>query len=91
MHVPNEVKDTMRIEIVRNVDIYPKYKSLYLSSKEENNFQFSIKHGSGYFSVHLSSPELVKWTEREGVLTIVPLKEGSLSIKVEDMMIPGAE
>lgn len=47
MHLPYEVKDTMRIEVVLNVDIQPKYKCIYLSSKGE--FTFRILHGSGHF------------------------------------------
>jgi hypothetical protein len=38
LYVEQPVKDRMRIEIVQNVDIQPKYKSLYLA--KDNSYKF---------------------------------------------------
>ena len=77
----------MRIEVVKNVDIQPKYKSVYI----KNDFKFRIIHGSGHFQVHLNNTNLAVAVERDGNLTITPLKEGPLQITVEDVEIPDSE
>ena len=73
----NEVKDSMRIEIVKNVGVSPSFKSIYLSS---NEFKFKVLHGSGHFAVHLNNSDLAEINERDGYITIIPKKEGSLEI-----------
>jgi hypothetical protein len=78
----------MHIEIVMNVDIQPKYKSIYLSSGEKNEFKFRILHGSGHFQIHLNNTDLADIIQREGYLTVIPRREGSLEIKVEDVEVP---
>ena len=85
------VKDRMRIEIVRNVDIQPKYKSLYLA--KENSFKFKILHGSGHFSVSLNNSEVAEKHHVEGdrFITIYPRKEGPIEIRVEDIELPDSE
>jgi len=42
------ITDRMKIQIVRNVDVEPRYKSLYLTDKG-NSFTFRILEGSGFF------------------------------------------
>lgn len=51
----------MRIEVVRNVDIEPKYKSLYIGSAAEQTpkpYKLKILQGSGQFSVTLNDTSL---------------------------------
>ena len=91
MHLSYKVKDQMRVEVVRNVDITPKYKSIYLSPIKGNEFKFNITHGSGYFYVHLNNTDIANFTERDGVLTIIPRREGALEIKIEDIELPDSE
>jgi hypothetical protein len=81
------VKDTLRIEVVKNLDLQPKYKSIYLS-KKGNSFQFRIMHGSGHFIVHINNTDIAEMHHREGVITIYPKSEGGLEIRVEDAEIP---
>ena len=80
----------MRIEIVRNVDIQPKYKSLYISNKG-NTYNYKIIHGSSHFAVSLNNTDLAEMQLRDGKITIEPRKQGSLEIKVEDVEIPESE
>ena len=51
------LSDQLKIEVVNNLEIEPKYKSIYVGSTRE--FKFNILEGSGYFSVSLSDPDLV--------------------------------
>ena len=48
----------MKINVVRNVDIIPKYKSLYISPHKQNSFTFTIIEGSSFYSVRLNNTEL---------------------------------
>ena len=88
----------MRIEVVRNVDIQPKYKSIYIPNikiKNEvtrNSFDFIIHHGSGYFSVTTNtSSDIANVIHRDRTVTIEARNEGAILIKVEDIEIPGSE
>lgn len=83
-----EIKDSLKIEIVKNVDIQPKYKSLYLH--KDNSFRFQILHGSGHFSVSVNNSEICERHLIEGdrFITIYPKKEGPVEIRVEDMELP---
>mmetsp|Transcript_12490 Transcript_12490/g.12243 ORF Transcript_12490/g.12243 Transcript_12490/m.12243 type:complete len:182 (-) Transcript_12490:60-605(-) len=86
----HEVSDRMRVEIVRNVDIQPKFKSVYFSAKG-NEFRFRIFHGSGHFQVHLNNSDLADVIERDRNVTVYPKQEGSLEIMIEDVELPEAE
>lgn len=83
-----QAKDQMRVEVVRNVDIHPKYKSMYLH--KNNVFSFRILHGSGHFSVSINDTSIAdKAVQEDGrVVTITPKKEGPIEIRVEDIEIP---
>lgn len=63
--------DKMIIEIVRNVDVQPKYKAIYLTSSKRNEFPFNINHGSGRFSVTIDYPEIADLYHRDRTITIV--------------------
>jgi hypothetical protein len=76
----------MRIEIVKNIDVQPKYKSLYLTTKD-NHFSFKINHGSGHFIVNINDTDLADLNHRENIITLYPKKEGALEIRVEDAEI----
>ena len=81
----------MRIEVVQNVDIQPKYKSLYLA--KDNSFKFQILHGSGHFSVSVNNSEVADRHHIEGdrFITIYPKREGPIEIRVEDIEVPDSE
>jgi hypothetical protein len=91
MNLDYPVKDRMRVEVVENVDIQPKYKSLYIAA--ENSFRFKILHGSGHFSVTINNTDLADRHHVEGdrYITIYPKKEGPIEIRVEDIELPEAE
>jgi len=88
LNLPYELKDQLRLEVVKNVAIQPKYKSIYLH--KDNKFTFKIVHGSGHFSVSINNTELADkhYIDGERVVTIIPKKEGPIEIKVEDVEIP---
>lgn len=88
LNLPYDVKDKFRIEVVRNVDVQPKFKSMYLH--KDNKYQFRILHGSGHFSVSINNTELADkvYVDQERTLTIIPKKEGPIEIRVEDVEIP---
>jgi len=46
----------MNIEVVKNVEVDPKVKSLYIGSQSE--YKLTIKEGSGHFAVSINDPEL---------------------------------
>ena len=51
--LPYQVESQMRVEIVNNVDIQPKYKAIYLN--KDSRYSFRILHGSGKFSVSINN------------------------------------
>lgn len=88
LEVGHDVKDRLRIEVVRNVDIQPKYKSIYIA--KDNSFKFRIYHGSGRFSITINNTEIADkhYIEGEREVTLYPKKDGPLEIRVEDIEIP---
>jgi hypothetical protein len=73
---------------VKNVDVQPKYKSLYLH--KDSRFTFKIMHGSGHFSVSINNTDLAEklYIEGERTVTIIPKREGPIEVRVEDVEIP---
>lgn len=89
--LPSEIKDQMRLEVVKNVDVQPKYKSIYL--QKDNRFSFKIIHGSGHFSVSINNTDIADkaYIDGERTITIIPKKEGPILVKVEDIEIPDSQ
>jgi hypothetical protein len=83
----------MQVQVVRNVEIYPKYKSIYIPPprRGQNSFTFKIKEGSGYFSVKINDTDIADFVVRDTDVTIVPKREGGLKISVEDIEVPDAK
>ena len=77
--------------MVNNVDVQPKYKAIYLN--KESKFTFRVLHGSGKFSVSINNTDLADkvYVDGERTITIIPKREGPISIKVEDLDIPDSE
>lgn len=90
LQLPYDVKDRMRLEVVYNVDVQPKYKSIYMHP--ENHFKFTITHGSGHFIVTINNTAIADkvYIDGQRTITIVPKKEGPLEIRVEDVELPGS-
>lgn len=88
LNLPFEIKDQFRLEVVRNVDIQPKFKSIYLS--KDNTYSFKIMHGSGHFSVSINNTDIAEkqYIDGERTIIITPKKEGPIEIRVEDIEIP---
>ena len=80
----------MKIQIVKNVDIQPKYKSIYLTNKG-NYFEFTVYHGSGHFSVSINDTGIADVQHRDRVVRVNAISEGAIEIKVEDIEIPDSE
>ena len=88
--VDHPVKDSLRIEVVENVDIQPRQKTIYFQGTK-NPFRFQLVHGSGHFAVSSNDTELaiIKAVGRE--VTVTPKREGSLMITVKDVELPESE
>lgn len=54
----------MAVEVVRNVDIEPKFKSIYIG-KQERVYNLRILHGSGSFSVSVNNTKLVEMVQKD--------------------------
>jgi hypothetical protein len=80
----------MRIEVVKNVEVEPKYKSLYIGQRTQS-FKLDLQFGSGHFSVSLNDTNLVELTHREREVFITPKSLGCLELRVEDLEIPESE
>ena len=50
-------------------------------------------HGSGKFSVTLNNTDIAdkSYVDGERVITIIPKREGPITVKVEDLEIPDSE
>ena len=53
LFLTHTVQDQMKIEVVQNVDITPKYKSIYFIGNK-NTHKFQLLHGSGHFAVSVN-------------------------------------
>lgn len=78
MNLPYDVKTQIRIDIVKNVDLQPKYKAIYLH--KDNRYSFKIMHGSGRFSVTLNNTDIADkhYIDGERTITIIPKKDGPI-------------
>jgi hypothetical protein len=75
------------VEVVRNVDVEPKFKSLYIGASPQV-YKLKILHGSGHFSVKLNNTDLADLTHVERTVTIIPKAIGGLKVMVEDLELP---
>lgn len=57
----------------------------------KNSFEFTIHHGSGYFSVTTNTSDVADVIHRDRTVKIVAKDTGALLIRVEDIEIPDAE
>ena len=48
------IKDSLKIEIVNNINVYPSYKSLFFNGGD-NQFKLEIRDGSGDYNIALNS------------------------------------
>ena len=80
----------MKIEVVRNVDVEPKYKSLYLGLGVQT-FKLDLLFGSGHFSVTLNDTRIADLQHKDREVFISPKELGSIEIRVEDLEIPESE
>jgi len=77
----------MKVEVVRNVDVEPKYKSLYLGLGVQI-FKLDLLFGSGHFSVSLNNTRIADLQHKDREVFITPKELGSIEIRVEDLEIP---
>lgn len=89
--IPTEpVKNRMVVEVVRNVDVEPKFKSLYIGSHQQT-YKLKILHGSGAFSVTVNNTDLVDFIQKDREIHLTPKELGGLKIMVEDLDLPQSE
>lgn len=78
----------MRIEIVKNLDVEPRFKSIYFNGNK-NPCTFHLSQGSGQFAVKVNDTESLAHVQHIGrQVIIIPRGEGSLLITVEDVDLP---
>ena len=85
-----QIKNRLKVEVVKNVDIEPKYKSLYLGLGKQT-FKLDLMFGSGHFAVSLNNTRLADLTYKDREVFITPKELGGLEIRVEDLEIPDSE
>lgn len=88
--VDHPVKDQLKIQVVENVDIRPRSKTIYFQGSK-NPYKFQLLHGSGHFAVSSNDTELASIKAVGRDVTIYPKREGSLMITVKDIEIPESE
>jgi hypothetical protein len=76
------VSDKMKIHVVRNVDIEPKFKSLYMN--RTNTFEFEILYGSGKFALKLNDTSIATAQLHQRKVKITPNQEGPLKLTIID-------
>ena len=84
------VKSRMAIEVVRNVDVEPKFKSLYIGTQLQT-YKLRILDGSGSFSVNVNNTKIADFVQKDREIFITPKDIGSLRIMVEDLELPQAK
>ena len=84
------VKSSIAVEVVRNVDVEPKFKSLYIGSHAQT-YKLRILNGSGAFSVTLNNTRLADFVQKDREIHITPKELGGLKIMVEDLELPQSQ
>lgn len=83
----NQLTDTLRVQVVKNLDVYPKFKSLYLGN--ESSFKLMILEGSGFFTVSHDNQDIVDIVHKEREIWVTPrASSGLIEIVVEDIEVP---
>lgn len=79
----------MQVEVVRKLQVEPKFKSLYIGS--QNKFKLQILEGSGHFTVTPNNTDIAEVVHKDRDIYIRPLKDGMLQLSIYDVEIPGSE
>lgn len=87
--LPSALSDTLEIEVVRKLQVEPKFKSLYIGSSQQ--FKLHIQEGSGHFSVTPNNTEIADVVHKDREIYIKAKAEGMLELKVYDVELPGSE
>lgn len=81
------IEGRIQVQVVHNVDIEPKQKTIYFQG-EQNPFSFLIREGSGEFQVTINDTSVAEKQVEGREVRILPKREGSLRITVEDLELP---
>ncbi|XP_040215305.1 nuclear pore membrane glycoprotein 210 [Rana temporaria] len=81
------VSASLELLLVEDVKVNPGSISIY--NHPEVTAEFTISEGSGYFYINSSISNIVKtvFLETKGILTVYPLRPGTLSIMVYDLCL----
>lgn len=82
-----KVSNELNIQVVHNVEIEPKYKSLYFLG-DKNPMKLKLVDGSGHFAVSVNDSKVADIQHVGRDITIIPKKEGSIKIFAEDVELP---
>lgn len=82
--------DKLLINVVHNVDITPKHKTIFFHEGKDDqySFKYTILHGSGNFFVTLNDSSLADKQVKGRSIQIIPRRAGSLQITVQDSDLP---
>ena len=88
--VSANLTDKLLVNIVHNVDIQPKHKTIFFSTPSSSSYSFPFKiiHGSGDFLVSLNDSTLADKQVQGRTISIVPKRPGTLLLTVQDADLP---
>ncbi len=81
------LSDSLQVEVVRKLQVEPKYKALYIGSSKQ--FKVQITEGSGHFSVVPNNTEIADVIHIDRDIYIKARGEGMLELKIYDVELPG--
>lgn len=87
--LPKSLTDTLKVQVIKKLQVEPKFKSMYLGSA--NTFKLTILEGSGHFTVSQNNTEIAELVHKDREIFITPKGTGMLEISVEDIELPGSE
>jgi len=83
------ISDTLKVEVVRKLQVEPRFKSLYIGS--ETKFKLTIQEGSGHFTVTPNNTEIAEVVHKDREIFITAKTGGMLELSVYDVELPGTE
>jgi hypothetical protein len=87
--LPNVLSDTLKVEVVRKLQVEPRFKSLYIGSLSK--FKLTIQEGSGHFIVTPNNTNIAEVVHKDREIFVSPKSAGMLELSVYDVELPGTE
>lgn len=87
--LPSVLSDTLKVEVVRKLQVEPRFKSLYIGSLSK--FKLTIQEGSGHFIVTPNNTKIAEVVHKDREIFVSPKSAGMLELSVYDVELPGTE